>query len=196
MCVQGGHGKVNFFSNTGHYLRKYKGIKEVIALGTCGSLNEKLQVGHIVIGRASVEHDKKIHAPEGELPKFFPHKDWLERIKGHLVEMPFCSLGVIASGDEDILSRERALELRNQTGADVVAWEGAGGAKACQKAKVNYIEIRGVTDRPCQSYQVSPNQLRKIFKENLPQVMKKLAQVLINLPPSKDEGEPSPSSRR
>jgi len=41
---------------------------------------------------------------------------------------------------------ERGRELREVTGALVAAWEGAGGAKACQFSKTPFLEIRGVTD--------------------------------------------------
>ena len=40
----------------------------------------------------------------------------------------------------------RQEELRRRTDALAVAWEGAGGARACQFSAVPFVEIRGVTD--------------------------------------------------
>jgi len=37
---------------------------------------------------------------------------------------------VIASGDEDVVTSKRAQEIRDQTGAACVAWEGSGAARA------------------------------------------------------------------
>jgi adenosylhomocysteine nucleosidase len=54
--------------------------------------------------------------------------------------------GAIASGDEDIVGEARRSELRTSTGAIAVAWEGAGGARACQFSEVAFLEIRGITD--------------------------------------------------
>jgi nucleoside phosphorylase len=53
---------------------------------------------------------------------------------------------MIASGDEDIVTIERAAELHTQTGAVAVAWEGAGVARACLFSQIPYLEIRGITD--------------------------------------------------
>jgi adenosylhomocysteine nucleosidase len=36
--------------------------------------------------------------------------------------------------------------LQSLTGAIAVAWEGAGGARACRFSGVPFLEIRGITD--------------------------------------------------
>jgi hypothetical protein len=50
--------------------------------------------------------------------------------------------GMIASGDEDIVTIERAAELHTQTGAVAMAWEGAGVARACLFSQIPYLEIQ------------------------------------------------------
>lgn len=37
--------------------------------------------------------------------------------------------------------------LHRLTGALAVAWEGAGGARACHFSGIPFVEIRGITDR-------------------------------------------------
>jgi len=54
--------------------------------------------------------------------------------------------GPLASGDEDIVDPERRRMLHQSTGALAVAWEGAGGARACAFSQVPFVEVRGVTD--------------------------------------------------
>ena len=54
--------------------------------------------------------------------------------------------GIIASGDEDIITTDRATALRETTGAIAVAWEGAGGARASLFNALPFVELRGVTD--------------------------------------------------
>jgi adenosylhomocysteine nucleosidase len=54
--------------------------------------------------------------------------------------------GAVASGDEDVVDDERRQALRQLTGALAVAWEGAGGARACAFSDAPYVEVRGITD--------------------------------------------------
>ena len=54
--------------------------------------------------------------------------------------------GPIASGDEDVVDLERARELRSQTGALCVAWEGAGVARAAAFSRRAFVELRVITD--------------------------------------------------
>jgi nucleoside phosphorylase len=53
---------------------------------------------------------------------------------------------VIASGDEDVVTSERAQAIRDQTGAACVAWEGSGAARAALFNGIGSLEIRAVTD--------------------------------------------------
>ena len=184
ICVHGGSGKVDFALYTYHYLKKYP-IKEVIGMGTCGALNEKLNPMDVVIGVKIIEHDYKSCIDQKQ-PQFTPPLFWLTEIKSHLIE---CFFGVIASGDEDIVDTQRACELRKNTYADAVAWEGAGGARACQLTQVPYIEVRGVCD-------TSRSTTLKELTRYLPQTMSHLAQVLIQIPYAKTTSKSSYSELR
>ena len=80
--------------------------------------------------------------------------------------------GIIASGDEDIVARTRAQQLKDQFGATAVAWEGAGGARACAFIGIPFIEIRGITD-------VANDDAPEDFNENLQTAMRNVAHVLL-----------------
>ncbi|MDP7533166.1 MAG: hypothetical protein QGI88_05265 [SAR202 cluster bacterium] len=88
---------------------------------------------------------------------------------GSLAAMPFdIHFGPVASGDEGIMGVERANEIVDATGAVAVAWEGAGGARACEFSGVPFVEIRGISDLADESSNTD-------FYENLPFAMKNLA---------------------
>jgi len=83
------------------------------------------------------------------LPTFAGDAKLIEALRGvaELGNLP-CNLrfGGIASGDEGIASEKRIRELVESTGAMVVAWEGAGGARAAQMSGLPFLEVRGISD--------------------------------------------------
>jgi adenosylhomocysteine nucleosidase len=80
--------------------------------------------------------------------------------------------GPIASGDEDVVGVKRRRELHQQTGALAVAWEGAGGARACKFSEVPYVEIRAITD-------IANDNAADDFRSNLEIAMKSLASLIM-----------------
>ena len=78
---------------------------------------------------------------------------------------------MVASGDEDVVDDERRRTLHQSTGALVVAWEGAGGARACAFSNVPLVEIRGVTDTANQN---APSD----FETNLEVAMNNIATLI------------------
>ena len=57
------------------------------------------------------------------------------------------------------------------TGALAMAWEGAGGARACQFSGVPFIEIRGITDQ-------ADHRAASHFRENLNTAMRNAAAMI------------------
>ena len=80
----------------------------------------------------------------------------------------------IASGDEGIADTEQANRIRDLTSAFAVAWEGAGGAKACAFAGVPFLEVRGISD-------MADSGAMEAFTQNLPMAMNNVAQVVARL---------------
>ena len=78
---------------------------------------------------------------------------------------------MIASGDEDVVSSKRAHEIRAQTGAACVAWEGSGAARAALFNGIGSLEIRAVTD-------AADKEAPQRFEVNLPIPMANLASLL------------------
>jgi len=144
------------------------------ALGAAGSLQEEVSVGDIVAATVTVEHDYTLRFVERPLPQFEGDPQVLDGLReafdraGHPFRLHF---GPIASGDEDIVSSERAIDLAQATGALCVAWEGSGAARACRFSGVPCLELRGVTDFADKS---APQD----FDANLPVCMGHIARLL------------------
>ena len=147
----------------------------MICAGAAGALVDSLAVGDVVIATETVEHD--IHNKFGKplLPRFCGSEVML----AHCREIQLATdgfkvhYGGVASGDEDVVELERRQTLYLQTGALAVAWEGAGGARACQFSEVPYLEVRGVSDS-------ANGQAALDFKKNLPLVMRNVSRVVLS----------------
>lgn len=151
ILAQGGLGKAQFGVQTQHLIDNLEGISVVVRAGTCGRLDDTLSVGDVVVGTQTVEHDfnRGMALIKFPLPTFKGDAKLIEALRGvaERGSLP-CNLrfGGIASGDEGIASEKRIRELVESTGAMVVAWEGAGGARAAQLSGLPFLEIRGISD--------------------------------------------------
>lgn len=142
----GGHGKVQFALSTQLLIQQVK-PSLVICAGAAGSLHPEIKPLDIVISEVTIEHDFRVRFAEHALPRFPADIPTLEKIRRRLEPTVYnVHFGPLASGDEDILEADRALELNRSTGAVAVAWEGAGGARACRLHGVPFVEIRAITD--------------------------------------------------
>lgn len=165
-CAIGGHGKVRFALVSQFLARELK-PSLIVCAGACGALTPDLKIGDIVVAEKTVEHDFHLKFVKRPPPLFASDAGALERLVG----IPGVHFGVIASGDEDIVERERADELRKKFGAIAVAWEGAGLARAAEFCGIPHIEIRVVTDE-CNSH--TP----KDFKKHVDAGMASIAKLL------------------
>jgi adenosylhomocysteine nucleosidase len=144
----GGTGKVQFAVQTQHLLDSGVIPDLVICAGAAGSLVDYLGIGDVVVASETVEHDVRERFSRKPLPRFKADSSMIES----LALVPPTSLqfpvhfGVVASGDEDVIDEARKSSLHQISGGIAVAWEGAGGAKACRFSGIPFVEIRGITD--------------------------------------------------
>ncbi len=144
----GGAGKAQLAVHTQHLLDMSAGWELVICAGAAGALVDSLSIGDVVVATATVEHDYNNRFNARPLPRF----DGAEAVIADLKRVapsvkPFNVLfGPVASGDEDVIDDLRRGVVRQLTDGLVVAWEGAGGARACAFSGMPFVEIRGVTD--------------------------------------------------
>lgn len=176
MLAIGGHGKVQFALSTLHMISELK-PELVICAGSCGALSRSLNPFDVVIAAETIEHDFKLGFVERPLPSFAASAQHLQKLHSISNGSKFdfaLHIDTVASGDEDIVDPTHAANLAQRTKAVAVAWEGAGGARACRFAKVPFLEIRGVTD-------MANSSAIEIFKQNLPRAMQNVAQVIHQL---------------
>jgi adenosylhomocysteine nucleosidase len=167
-CAIGGHGKVRFALATQFLVRELK-PSLVICAGACGALDPSLETGDIVLAEKTIEHDFNLKFVQRPPPEFAGDEATLLRLRG-----PDLKFGIIASGDEDIVDKSRARELREKTGALAVAWEGAGLARAAEFCGVPHVEIRAVTD-------AADEHATKHFKDNVEAGMARIARIISGL---------------
>lgn len=148
VCSIGGHGKSQFAVQTQHLINFFKDTKRVICAGTGGGLVKSIKPFDVVVGTKTIEYDIKDKLLKSKLPEFEGCKETLALIESKEKKYSEFNIhfGPIASGDENITEAERANEIHNQTQAIIVAWEGAGGARASQFQALPFLEIRAATD--------------------------------------------------
>ena len=169
----GGLGKAQFALQTQHLLDTCGDWDVIICAGAAGALGDGVCLGDIVVATTTVEHDYNNKFNTRPLPKFDGAGTTIADLRSvseslHSFRVHF---GPIASGDEDVVETERGKELHESTGALAVAWEGAGGARACAFSSIPFVEIRGVTD-------TANHTAAADFAENLELAMNNLATLI------------------
>ena len=171
----GGLGKAQFALQTQHLLDACNGWDVIICAGAAGALADGVCVGDVVTATTTIEHDYNNKFNERALPKFDGDRAAIADLKSvsHSTDTFSVHFGPIASGDEDVVETERKRMLHESTGALAVAWEGAGGAKACAFSSLPFVEIRGVTD-------AADRNAASDFEKNLEVAMSNLATLIIS----------------
>ena len=146
--ARGGVGKAQFAVHTQHLLDTAP-WDLVVCAGTAGALSPEVAVGDVIVSTVTIEHDYNNRMFLRPKPRFEGDAATLAALR-HVHPVPHSfrvHFGPVASGDEDVVEASRRDLLRELTGALCVAWEGAGGARACAFSHTPFIELRGLTDQ-------------------------------------------------
>ncbi len=173
--ASGGLGKAQFGVQTQHLIDENRWAL-VVCAGAAGALDDRLQIGDVVIATETVEHDIYNRIGPPILPRFTTSRALLAYCRKVMQPGKEWRIhyGPIASGDEDVVDSQRRLAVQQLTGAIAVAWEGAGGARAAQFNGVPYVEIRCLTD-------AANEEATQDYRANLRQAMEHLTQVVFAL---------------
>lgn len=173
--AQGGHGKTQFGIQAQYLLCQAPQIKLLVCAGAAGALSNSLNIGDVVVAIETVEHDYNLKFVSRALPRFPGNKQVIEALQKLPTTLLDFSVhfGKVASGDEDVIDVVRGQELARLTDCIAVAWEGAGGARACKFSEKCYLELRGVTD-------TANHTAAADFEVNLETAMNSLAQLIVN----------------
>ena len=173
LAAPGGHGKTQFAFQAQYLIDRFPSVELVICAGAAGSLAPELSVGDIVVGTETIEYDYRQLFATRPLPRFPGHGPSIDALRRSAQGISgfHVAFDVIASGDEDVVTSERAQAIRDQTGAACVAWEGSGAARAALFNRIGSLEIRAVTD-------AADKEAPQRFDANLPIAMANLASLL------------------
>ena len=179
LLVKCGIGKVNGARTTQIITDKFN-IEYIINLGSAGSLNDKLNIGDIVIGKNLIQHDFDITAfgrEKGYIPdigkNFESDKDLVEKFKKIKISNIKIVEGTIVSGDifcTDIKMKEK---IRSKFNADCTEMEGAAIAQVCYLNKIPFIVIRSISDTPNGNNQIDFEKYLEIASENCANIILK-----------------------
>lgn len=157
VIVQSGIGKVNAGICVQILVDTFE-ITTVINTGVAGSLNNKANIGDIIISSESQEHDMDVTAL-GYEPGIIPQmKESVFKADAKIAELAVevCKevnpdinvlTGKVVSGDQFISSKEQKEKLINVFHGDCAEMEGAAIAHAAYLNNIPYLVIRAISDK-------------------------------------------------
>lgn len=165
VVVKCGMGKVNA-GICAHTLINRYGVSEVINTGVGGSLDNRIDIGDIVVSTDAVQHDfdvRVIGFQRGEIPYTglyaFPADPSLieAAIKAVRDTAPEVKVfeGRVCSGDQFIASSEQKKAIIDNFGGLCCEMEGAAIAQTCYLNQTPYVIIRAISDKADHSEEVS-----------------------------------------
>lgn len=154
IIVKSGIGKVNAARTTQILTDNYN-LDYVICLGSAGALNDKLNVGDIVIAKGLVQHDFDVTSfgrEKGYIPDvgkiLYSDTNLLSKFKNISIDNINIVTGIIASGDIFCSKIKMKNKIKEKFNADCVEMEGAAIAQVCYLNKKPFIVIRSISDSP------------------------------------------------
>jgi len=182
-CVlaKSGVGKVNAGRTTQVILDKFETLA-VINTGSAGALDERLNIGDIVISSGLVQHDFDVTAFGREkgfvsgVGKIFEADSRLIDICENALtasKIPFYK-GLIATGDRFLSSKDEKLEVRDEFNAMCAEMEGGAVAHVCKLCNTPFMVIRSISDELNGDAHID-------FNEFLETASKKCANIIYNI---------------
>ena len=148
-----GIGKVFSASAATLMIEKF-GVTEIINVGVAGG-KKPLRQGDVVIAEKTVQHDYDA-TPDGlplgqvhgfDSPYFECDKELIARLDAIMNNMKIShEIGVVASGDCFVSSREKAGAISEKFGAIAYDMESAAINQICKFQKVKFVSLRAISD--------------------------------------------------
>ncbi|MCS7459410.1 5'-methylthioadenosine/adenosylhomocysteine nucleosidase [Paenibacillus doosanensis] len=156
VLCKSGVGKVNAAVTTQVLIDTY-GVDAIIFTGVAGAVDPELNVGDIVVGSESMQHDMDVTAlgfPRGTIPyeetSLFASDDKLRELAVHAGQELFdgrVKAGRVLSGDQFIASRETVSRLYTELQGACTEMEGAAVAQVCSMNGIPHVVIRSMSDK-------------------------------------------------
>ena len=145
----------------------------VINVGTAGSVDNRLEIGDIVVADKLVQYDFDVTPfgrKLGEIENIGEFISVDEKLLS-LFKNLNVTIGCIASGDKFIINNEEKDNVRNVFNALCIEMEGASIAQVCYLDSIPFLVVRSITDKKDGSSKVE-------FETFLESSSKKVAELL------------------
>ena len=158
VIVKCGMGKVNA-GICAHTLINVFHCSKIINTGVAGSLDNRIDIGDIVVSTEAVQHDFDVEAigfQKGEIPYTgliaFPADESLRAAAVEAVRQSAPDIhvfeGRVCSGDQFISTKEQKDTIIGNFGGMCCEMEGAAIAQTCYLNNTPYVVIRAISDKP------------------------------------------------
>ena len=121
----------------------------IINVGTAGSVNNKLDIGDIVVADKLVQYDFDVTPFGRKLGEIENIGQYIE-VKDELLNLfngMNVHFGCIATGDKFIINNEEKDNIQNIFDALCIEMEGASIAQVCLLDNIPFLFIRSITDK-------------------------------------------------
>ena len=157
-------------------------MSEVIFSGVAGSLDERLKVGDVVIGRDIVQHDVDATAfgyKMGQIPQM---KEWAFESDKELVEKAGnindsdhrIFFGRILTGDQFVSKKDVKIRLGKDFEALCVDMESGAVAQVCTRLGVKFLIIRSISDSITDESDMEYETFVKLAAKNSTRILKEI----------------------
>ena len=165
VIVKCGMGKVNAGICAHTLIQKY-GCTKIINTGVAGSLDNRIDIGDIVVSTEAVQHDFDVSIigfQKGEIPYTglvaFPsdpplHDEAVKAVKTTAPEINVFE-GRVCSGDQFIASSEQKNKILETFGGLCCEMEGGAIAQVCYLNHTPYVILRAISDKADHSEEMS-----------------------------------------
>jgi adenosylhomocysteine nucleosidase len=184
-CVvaQCGVGKVAAAVCAQTMILKYQ-PSALINVGVAGGIGENIHIGDIVISSGLVQHDMDTSAVGDEkglisglnLVTIPASKNLIDLVASISNEVfgQGVHIGIIATGDQFICSREKFQAIADEFGACACEMEGASIAQVCYINQVDFVVIRSISDNANEEASVDFNTFAVTSAHKLTELIHKL----------------------
>ncbi|MDV2684739.1 5'-methylthioadenosine/adenosylhomocysteine nucleosidase [Alkalihalophilus lindianensis] len=188
VLCKSGVGKVNAALTTQVLIDRF-GITHILFTGVAGALDERLDVGDLVISTSAMQHDldaSPLGFKRGEIPMFEGDSDfrasealltYAEKAAEGLVDRTVIT-GRVLSGDQFIADAEQVAELRKTFNGACVEMEGASVAQVATMNKIPFVIIRSISDKANGAASMSFTEFTDIASEQSHILVKSILQQL------------------
>ena len=189
VVVQCGVGKVNAAMCV-QILCDCFSVTHIVNTGVAGSLCAELDIGDFVISQEAIYHDFdcSVINPNytvGQVPglsvRSFPADNMLKDYALAAAQQVYADhsrVGVVASGDQFVCSKEIKDRIIANTGALCTEMEGAAIAHTAWRNQVPFVVIRAISDKADDSAQMDYPTFEKIAADRCAMVTQTLAKML------------------